>query len=105
MSKDSDKFVLQTRLFATMRRVLTRVIDIEYLRTDRAYADMILQLAEDSGDEELIVTANKLRQLMGVPKAAILEVPRVEASEPPAPTRRPEPPASQPAARYVGSLR
>lgn len=107
MSKENDKFVLQTRLFVIMRRVLTRVIDLEYLRTDAKYAEIILQLAEDSNDEDLLDVAAKLRPLMGLPA----KTPATEPAPPPETTRSRQPAARDPVTpeisgqKYVGSLR
>ena len=64
MSKQHDLFVWKTRLFVVLKRVCTRVIDLEYFRVNQAYALEILQLAEDSGDEDLLNIAAHLRDLM-----------------------------------------
>ena len=107
MSKENDKFVLQTRLFVIMRRVLTRVIDLEYFRTDYPYAAGIVQLAEDSGDADLIEVAGKLRQLMDIPvpqgtmSHATIETP----PQPETRTAETEADPSTPVVRYVGALR
>lgn len=66
MSRESDVFVLQTRFFVTMRRVLVRVIDLEYMRENPAYAHSVLRAAEGAPDEELRDLAARLRQLMGL---------------------------------------
>lgn len=105
MSKENDKFVLQTRLFVIMRRALTRVIDLEYLRTDRKYAEIILQLAEDSNDEDLLDVVAKLRPLMGIPglKPIAVAAPPNQATTTVAGSGAdPQPPADK---KYIGSLR
>lgn len=92
MPRDNDKFVWQTRLFVVMRRVCTRVIDLEYFRTNTAYAMSILQLAEDSNDADLLEISARLRMLMNLPGG------RRAAPEPTAPAVSPPPPAAAPAA-------
>lgn len=109
MSKENDKFVLQTRLFVIMRRALTRVIDLEYLRTDRKYAEIILQLAEDSNDEDLLDVVAKLRPLMGIPSlkaAAAVPVPKAEPAPAPAsPVAASDKSTASGDKKYIGSLR
>ncbi len=105
MSKENDKFVLQTRLFVIMRRALTRVIDLEYLRTDRKYAEIILQLAEDSDDEDLLDVVAKLRLLMGIPGLKPAAAVTAPLTTPPAvsdSSSSPQPPTDN---KYIGSLR
>ncbi len=108
MSKENDKFVLQTRLFVIMRRALTRVIDLEYLRTDRKYAEIILQLAEDSNDADLLDVVAKLRPLMDIPSIKPTAAPCPAAAAPaaaaPASSTSPQAAAGGDK-KYIGSLR
>ncbi len=112
MSRESDQFVLQTRLFVIMRRELARVIDLEYLRRNREYATEIMTLAEDSADPDLVDVARKLRKIMELPAhpTAKRVAEEVELAPPPMAKVIPLPPQDAPAAipvqkTYVGSLR
>lgn len=112
MSRESDQFVLQTRLFVIMRRELARVIDLEYLRRNRDYANEIMTLAEDSADPDLVDVGRKLRKIMGLPDYATVqltgETVAVAAPVPPpvvAMSQAVAAPAIPVQKTYVGSLR
>lgn len=73
MAVDPTVFILQTQVYAGVRRVLSRVIDVEYLNESREYAHTILSLAEKSGDHALVKLCADLRTLMKWPVPARVE--------------------------------
>lgn len=60
MSNDSI-FSIATLLYARLRKVSSRVIDVTYLIQDRRYAQHIMSIALETKDDDLAKYAEKLR--------------------------------------------
>ena len=98
MAGDPAVFILQTQVYAGVRRLLSRVIDVEYLDESREYAHTIPSLAEKSGGHALVKLCADLRTLMKWPVPAQVE----KACSGNEPISGEEKPSPRP---YIGSLR
>lgn len=58
-------FSVATFIYMRLRRVTGRVIDVLYLSESQSYAKMIIQLALDTEDDELVKHALALEALLG----------------------------------------
>lgn len=59
-----DVFSIATLLYARLRKVNSRVIDVMYLMQDRSYAHHVITLALETRDAELATHVERLRQLL-----------------------------------------
>lgn len=58
---DHQIFSIATLIYARLRRVTGRVIDVLYLAENLSYAEYIIHLAEETGDDELWRLCQRLR--------------------------------------------
>ena len=65
MESDSVLYGLLGRIHLLMRRVTNRITDVEYMRTNKDYAREIVRLANETGHEELMDLAGRLRAALG----------------------------------------
>ena len=104
MAGDPAIFILQTQLYAGVRRVMSRIINVEYLNEGREYAHTILSLAEKSGDQALVKLSADLRTLMQLPVPA--QVKKASSrNEPILDKPVSEEEKTSPPRPYIGSLR
>ncbi|KGT46516.1 MULTISPECIES: hypothetical protein [Acinetobacter] len=68
-----DVFSIATLLYARLRKVNSRVIDVMYLMQDRSYAHHVITLALETRDAELATHVERLRQLLDLPDDEQLE--------------------------------
>ena len=64
IQQSNDKFSTATLLYARLRRVTSRVIDVMYLVENSDYARAVLQLALATHDEELCRYALRLNSIL-----------------------------------------
>ena len=106
---DNDTFSIATLIYARLRRVSGRLIDVIYLAENKQYALYVITLAEATQDPELLKLSQRLSKHLGleqnlslgntqielVPKEELLAVePTQEDIE-----------RAQGRNRYIGSLR
>ena len=60
----SEAFSIATLIYARLRRVTGRVIDVTYLMQNQDYAKHVINLALSANDSELQRQAERLRSLM-----------------------------------------
>lgn len=60
-------FSIATLLYARLRKVSSRVIDVTYLIQDRRYAQHIMSIALETKDDDLAKYVEKLRIALGFP--------------------------------------
>lgn len=63
-AKKDDIFSVATLLYARLRKVNSRVIDVMYLMQDRSYAHYVVTLALETKDPELAGYVERLRALL-----------------------------------------
>ncbi len=63
-AKKYDIFSVATLLYARLRKVNCRVIDVMYLMQDRSYAHHVVTLALETKDPELASYVERLRALL-----------------------------------------
>ena len=63
-AKQDDIFSVATLLYARLRKVNSRVIDVMYLMQDRSYAHHVVTLALETKDAELASYVERLRVLL-----------------------------------------
>ena len=63
-AKKDDIFSVATLLYARLRKVNSRVIDVMYLMQDRSYAHHVVTLALETKDAELASYVERLRVLL-----------------------------------------
>ncbi|WP_425918625.1 hypothetical protein [Acinetobacter sp. TSRC1-2] len=61
---NSESFSIATLIYARLRRVTGRVIDVMYLVQNQTYAKYVIDLAFSANDSELQRQAERLRSLM-----------------------------------------
>lgn len=61
---NSEFFSIATLIYARLRRVTGRVIDVMYLVQNQAYAKYVIDLALSANDSELQRQAERLRSLI-----------------------------------------
>ena len=64
IQQSNDKFSTATLLYARLRRVTSRVIDVMYLTENNDYAHYVIELAMATNDSELQRLALKLDHLL-----------------------------------------
>ena len=64
IQQSNDKFSTATLLYARLRRVTSRVIDVMYLTENNDYAHYVIELALATNDSELQRLALKLDHLL-----------------------------------------
>lgn len=69
--KNEDVFSIATLLYARLRRVNGRVIDVVYLRQNQAYAEHVMTLARDTKDAELLAYVERLETALNVDRGII----------------------------------
>ncbi|MFH7764480.1 hypothetical protein [Acinetobacter sp. BSP-28] len=63
-AKKDDIFSIATLLYARLRKVNSRVIDVMYLMQDRSYAHHVVTLALETKDPELASYVERLRAVL-----------------------------------------
>lgn len=64
MSQDSARIAIAAHLHVLMRRKLGRVTDTEWMASNLAYAQEIIRICREQGDEELLSWSAKLDAAM-----------------------------------------
>jgi hypothetical protein len=64
-------FSIATMLYARLRKVNSRVIDVAYLMQDRSYAHHVITIALETKDAELASYVDRLRQALDLPDDTI----------------------------------
>ena len=106
---DNDTFSIATLIYARLRRVSGRLIDVIYLAENKQYALYVITLAEATQDPELLKLSQRLSKHLGLEQNLSLEntqielVPKEEllAVEP----TQDDIERAQGRNRYIGSLR
>ena len=106
---DNDTFSIATLIYARLRRVSGRLIDVIYLAENKQYALYVITLAEATQDPELLKLSQRLSNHLGLEQNLSLEntqielVPKEEllAVEP----TQEDIERAQGRNRYIGSLR
>lgn len=60
-------FSIATMLYARLRKVNSRVIDVMYLMQDRSYAHHVITIALETKDAELASYVDRLRHALDLP--------------------------------------
>lgn len=102
---EMDTFAIAARLHVVMRRALGRVTDVEWMTRNREYAQEVIRVARQHGDDELLDLADKFEASLAVSRAADNPPRRLAATpikqSPPPPVAHVMPAVP----RYVGRLR
>lgn len=72
-SSRDDIFSVATLLYARLRKVSSRVIDVTYMMQDRTYAHHVITIALETRDEQLAQFVERLRVAMDLPDERMLE--------------------------------
>ena len=106
---DNDTFSIATLIYARLRRVSGRLIDVIYLAENKQYALYVITLAEATQDPELLKLSQRLSKHLGLEQNLSLENTQIElvpkdellAVEP----TQEDIERAQGRNRYIGSLR
>lgn len=94
---DTQAFALMSRLHVILRREGARITDIEYMRSNPAYCQHVLDLAEQVPNDALPEICTKLREIFFGPAGLFV-------MKPPQPLLGPRPaPARPPATTFAPS--
>jgi hypothetical protein len=66
-SGKEDIFSVATMLYARLRKINSRVIDVMYLMQNRSYAHHVITLALETKDSELAAYVERLRLALDLP--------------------------------------
>ena len=103
-----ESFSIATLVYARLRRVTGRVIDVKYLVQDHVYAQYVIELATSTQDLELNQHAMRLQALMGIDEkiqhVVLQEIPQQEDVIEPEITEE-EIYKAQVSHHYIGALR
>jgi hypothetical protein len=75
---DNDIFSIATLIYARLRRVTGRLIDVIYLAENRQYALYVITLVEATQDPELLKLSQRLAKHLGLEKSMSLENIQIE---------------------------
>lgn len=103
MDTDSHIYGLLGRVHVLMRRVLNRITDVEYMRSNADYAREIVRIAMATDNAELHELCAKLRLAMEL-DGPVVEAPKEKSFSFSFGARK-EPPPEEGDERYIGSLR
>lgn len=75
---DNDTFSIATLLYARLRRVTGRLIDVIYLAENKQYAQYVMTLVETTQDPELLKLSQRLSKQLGLEHMLSLENTQIE---------------------------
>ncbi len=105
---DSEKMSIASLMYVSLRRLTSRIIDVEWMMHNQDYAKEIIALARRQGNVELQHYAERMEELLGgktsPPRPAVVAAPVDDPLIDPISAHH----ASEDSAiasRYIGSLR
>ncbi len=66
-----EAFSIATLIYARLRRVSGRVIDVIYLAEDMDYAQHVVTLAQETQDPELLRLIDRLKMVLNLPSLKV----------------------------------
>lgn len=106
---ESEKLSIAAHLYVTLRRKLNRVIDVEWMLHNEAYAREIIRIGRQQGMEELAHYADRMEELIFGKASPPQPMPIVQdiMREPPLAMEEAleEDDSAAVASRYIGTLR